>query len=167
MAKQRRAVKVSRQAVAGTQNGLKARRRSPGSARFAPGPGLGGRLRKAEPAPPHRHRRQPPPQTRILRGGRHLRARRPGPAAPRLFGRSQFFRTVLERYPDERELLERARLYLRVCERETSRQPPDRRPPPSASTRRRWHSIPAITLGPSTICSGRSRRTPIATTPTT
>jgi Tfp pilus assembly protein PilF len=33
------------------------------------------------------------------------------------------FRTVLERYPDERELLERARLYLRVCERETARQP--------------------------------------------
>jgi tetratricopeptide (TPR) repeat protein len=32
-----------------------------------------------------------------------------------------FFRTVLERYPEERELLERARLYLRVCERETSR----------------------------------------------
>jgi Tfp pilus assembly protein PilF len=34
------------------------------------------------------------------------------------------FRTVLDRYPDERELVERARLYLRVCERETSRQPP-------------------------------------------
>ena len=34
-----------------------------------------------------------------------------------------FFRAVLERYPEERELLERARLYLRVCERETSRQP--------------------------------------------
>ena len=34
-----------------------------------------------------------------------------------------FFRTVLERYPEERELLERARLYLRVCERETSRPP--------------------------------------------
>src|SRR5262249_57373528 len=33
------------------------------------------------------------------------------------------FRIVLERYPEERELLERARLYLRVCERETSRQP--------------------------------------------
>lgn len=33
------------------------------------------------------------------------------------------FRIVLERYPDERELLERARLYLRVCERETARQP--------------------------------------------
>jgi tetratricopeptide (TPR) repeat protein len=38
-------------------------------------------------------------------------------------GAASFFRTVLERYPDERELLERARLYLRVCERETSRQP--------------------------------------------
>ncbi len=38
-------------------------------------------------------------------------------------GAAGFFRTVLERYPDERELIERARLYLRVCERETSRQP--------------------------------------------
>jgi tetratricopeptide (TPR) repeat protein len=36
---------------------------------------------------------------------------------------ARFFRTVLDGYPDERELLERARLYLRVCERETSRQP--------------------------------------------
>jgi tetratricopeptide (TPR) repeat protein len=33
------------------------------------------------------------------------------------------FRSVLERYPDERELHERARLYLRVCERETARRP--------------------------------------------
>lgn len=33
------------------------------------------------------------------------------------------FRVILERYPEERELLERARLYLRVCERETARQP--------------------------------------------
>lgn len=37
---------------------------------------------------------------------------------------AEHFRTVLERHPDERELVERARLYLRVCERETSRQPP-------------------------------------------
>ena len=36
---------------------------------------------------------------------------------------AEHFRVVLERYPDERELVERARLYLRVCERETSRQP--------------------------------------------
>ncbi len=37
---------------------------------------------------------------------------------------ADYFRAVLSGYPDERELLERARLYLRVCERETSRQPP-------------------------------------------
>jgi tetratricopeptide (TPR) repeat protein len=30
------------------------------------------------------------------------------------------FRLVLHRYPDERELVERATLYLRVCERETA-----------------------------------------------
>lgn len=35
---------------------------------------------------------------------------------------AELFRTVIERYPEERELLERARLYLRVCERETARQ---------------------------------------------
>jgi tetratricopeptide (TPR) repeat protein len=29
----------------------------------------------------------------------------------------------LDRYPEERELHERARLYLRVCERETARRP--------------------------------------------
>ncbi len=38
-------------------------------------------------------------------------------------GAAGFFRAILERYPEERELLERARLYLRVCERETARQP--------------------------------------------
>ena len=44
-------------------------------------------------------------------------------------GAAGFFRTVLERYPEERELLERARLYLRVCERETERQQPAPRTP--------------------------------------
>ena len=34
------------------------------------------------------------------------------------------FRNVILRYPDERELVERARLYLQVCERETARRPP-------------------------------------------
>ena len=37
-------------------------------------------------------------------------------------GAAELFRTVIEKYPEERELLERARLYLRVCERETERQ---------------------------------------------
>jgi tetratricopeptide (TPR) repeat protein len=49
--------------------------------------------------------------------------------AVRLLQRHEFssaadqFRSVIAGYPEERELLERARLYLRVCERETSRQP--------------------------------------------
>jgi tetratricopeptide (TPR) repeat protein len=34
------------------------------------------------------------------------------------------FREVLERYPEERELHERARLYLRVCERQLERREP-------------------------------------------
>jgi tetratricopeptide (TPR) repeat protein len=33
------------------------------------------------------------------------------------------FREVIQRYPGERELVERARLYLQVCERETARRP--------------------------------------------
>jgi Tfp pilus assembly protein PilF len=33
-------------------------------------------------------------------------------------------RSVIERYPDERELLERARLYLKVCERELEPKQP-------------------------------------------
>jgi tetratricopeptide (TPR) repeat protein len=44
-------------------------------------------------------------------------------------GAAGHFRSVLDRYPEERELLERARLYLRVCERETARQPPAPRTP--------------------------------------
>lgn len=39
-------------------------------------------------------------------------------------GAAELFRAVIERYPEERELLERARLYLRVCERETARTTP-------------------------------------------
>lgn len=39
-------------------------------------------------------------------------------------GAAELFRVVIEKYPEERELLERARLYLRVCERETARQAP-------------------------------------------
>jgi Tfp pilus assembly protein PilF len=39
------------------------------------------------------------------------------------------FRSVIQGYPDERELLERARLYLRVCERETANRPAGPRTP--------------------------------------
>ena len=38
-------------------------------------------------------------------------------------GAAEQFRTVIERYPEERELHERSLLYLRVCERETARRP--------------------------------------------
>lgn len=58
-------------------------------------------------------------------------------------GAAGFFRTVLERYPDERELLERARLYLRVCERETSRQPPA----PKTPAERVYAATVALNLG--------------------
>lgn len=37
---------------------------------------------------------------------------------------AQALRNVIERYPDERELLERARLYLKVCERELEPKEP-------------------------------------------
>ena len=33
------------------------------------------------------------------------------------------FRGVIQKYPEERELVERARLYLQVCERENARRP--------------------------------------------
>jgi tetratricopeptide (TPR) repeat protein len=38
-------------------------------------------------------------------------------------GAAENFRLVLERYPDERELVERVRLFLRVCDRGMSNQP--------------------------------------------
>jgi Tfp pilus assembly protein PilF len=42
---------------------------------------------------------------------------------------AEALRNVIERYPDERELLERARLYLKVCERELEpKDPPPKTP---------------------------------------
>ena len=38
-------------------------------------------------------------------------------------GAAEHFRAVLHRHPGERELVERATLYLRVCERETANRP--------------------------------------------
>lgn len=39
-------------------------------------------------------------------------------------GAAGYFRTIIDRYPEERELQERSQLYLRVCERETARRAP-------------------------------------------
>jgi tetratricopeptide (TPR) repeat protein len=38
-------------------------------------------------------------------------------------GAASQFRSIIDRYPEERELQERSHLYLRVCERETARRP--------------------------------------------
>lgn len=38
-------------------------------------------------------------------------------------GAANQFRSIIERYPEERELQERSQLYLRVCERETAKRP--------------------------------------------
>jgi len=81
-------------------------------------------------APPREHARReastPPPPTRkpafyealavYESGVRALQRHDFGSAA-------DSFREVIQRYPDERELVERARLYLQVCERETARRP--------------------------------------------
>jgi tetratricopeptide (TPR) repeat protein len=56
---------------------------------------------------------------------------------------AELFRTVIERYPEERELLERARLYLRVCERETARQAP----PPQTSGDHVYAATVALNAG--------------------
>jgi tetratricopeptide (TPR) repeat protein len=55
-----------------------------------------------------------------------------------------YFRNVQDGYPEERELLERARLYLRVCERETSRQPP---PTPKTPAERVYAATVALNSG--------------------
>jgi tetratricopeptide (TPR) repeat protein len=56
---------------------------------------------------------------------------------------AEHFRAVLDRHPDERELVERARLYLRVCERETSRQPPT----PSSPSERVYAATVSLNSG--------------------
>jgi tetratricopeptide (TPR) repeat protein len=58
-------------------------------------------------------------------------------------GAADQFRGVLEGYPEERELLERARLYLRVCERETARQPA----PPRTAAERVYAATIALNSG--------------------
>ncbi|HJR61680.1 MAG TPA: tetratricopeptide repeat protein, partial [Vicinamibacterales bacterium] len=58
-------------------------------------------------------------------------------------GAAELFRTVIDRYPEERELLERARLYLRVCERETARTAP----PPQTSDDHVYAATVALNSG--------------------
>lgn len=64
------------------------------------------------------------------------------------------FREVLERYPDERELHERARLYLRVCERELQRQEPT----PQTAEERIYAATLALNAGRDDEASGHLSR---------
>jgi tetratricopeptide (TPR) repeat protein len=72
------------------------------------------------PAPPQPPPRKPTYHEAVAMYERGLQAlqRRDFAAA------ADALRTVIERYPDERELLERARLYLKVCERELEPKEP-------------------------------------------
>ena len=54
------------------------------------------------------------------------------------------FRNVIQRYPEERELVERARLYFQVCERETARRPP---PSPENSSDEVFAATVALNAG--------------------
>ena len=69
-------------------------------------------------------------------------------------GAAELFRTVIERYPEERELLERAHLYLRVCERETARQAP----PPQSSGDHVYAATVALNSGDHTAAMSHLQR---------
>lgn len=64
------------------------------------------------------------------------------------------FRTIIERYPDERELQERSLLYLRVCERETARRPPT----PQTAQERVYAATVALNAGDTTAALDHLRR---------
>lgn len=119
MAKQRRATKVARTVKKKAAPARKAVRTVRGAApkRKAPEP------RRADPpapaAPPPVAPRKPGFYEAVAIYERGVQALQ----RHDFQGAAGYFRAVLDGYPDERELLERARLYLRVCERETSRQP--------------------------------------------
>src|SRR5512139_174587 len=119
MAKQRRAIKVARtvkKKTAPARKPVKAvraaapKRKAPEPRRVEP---------PVQPAPPPVAPRKPGFYEAVAIYERGVQALQ----RHDFQGAAGFFRAVLDGYPDERELLERARLYLRVCERETSRQP--------------------------------------------
>jgi tetratricopeptide (TPR) repeat protein len=90
--------------------------------------------RPSTPAPPERtqrlERREPPPPPPPAPS--HLEAVALYERGLEAFQRRAFdagaatFREILSRYPEEREIHERARLYLKVCERESQSRPAPR-----------------------------------------
>jgi tetratricopeptide (TPR) repeat protein len=69
-------------------------------------------------------------------------------------GAATQFRTIIERYPEERELQERSHLYLRVCERETARQPQT----PQTPQERVYAATVALNAGDTTTALDHLRR---------
>ena len=69
-------------------------------------------------------------------------------------GAATQFRSIIERYPVERELQERSHLYLRVCERETARQPPT----PQTPQERVYAATVALNAGDATTALDHLRR---------
>ena len=151
MAKQRRAVKAR-----STRKAAPVRKAAPAVRRTKSRP-------KASPKrPPQPLKRGP---TRVIAAVPPPEAVAPPPAPPRkpgfyeavaiyergvqglqrhdFAGAAELFRTVIERYPEERELLERARLYLRVCERETARHTP----PPETPAEQIYAATVALNAG--------------------
>ena len=117
MAKQRRA--AASRAPAATKKKQKSKPAKRSSAPAGERTVTARELQRKEPAPP------PPPPRRpafyealaVYESGVRALQRHDFEAG------AQNFRTVIQGYPDERELVERARLYLQVCERETARRP--------------------------------------------
>ena len=104
MAKQRRPLN---QRKPGTAPSVAAHRRAASRARVARPPSSAG-------ARPRR-----PAALDLLRSRRALRARARSAAAPRLSRRRQrLLESVLRQYPEEKELHERVRLYLNICQRQ-------------------------------------------------
>jgi tetratricopeptide (TPR) repeat protein len=69
-------------------------------------------------------------------------------------GAATQFRNIIERYPEERELQERSHLYLRVCERETARQPQ----PPQTPQDLVYAATVALNAGDTATALGHLRR---------
>jgi Tfp pilus assembly protein PilF len=67
---------------------------------------------------------------------------------------AEAFRQVLQNYPEERELIERARLYLRVCERETAQRPAG----PQTTTERVYAATMSLSAGDSDAALGHVQR---------
>src|SRR5687767_10679876 len=115
----RRPVRSAAPARSGRKGAKAARPATRTQAKVQPKP-----VPKAAPAPPPPPP-QPPPRKPTYHEAVAMYERGLQALQRRDFAASaDALRTVIERYPDERELLERARLYLKVCERELEPKEP-------------------------------------------